>query len=66
MSEAQITINGYLLRNSESMTIRCALENFAVDLQNNGMGDDDHGKTMTAAYLLNIDQIRKLIVRNNT
>lgn len=66
MSEAQITINGYLLINSESMTIRCALENFAVDLQNNGMGDDDHGKIMTAAYLRNIDQIRKLIVRNNT
>jgi hypothetical protein len=41
------------------MTLRVAIESFADSLVNEGLGDDDHGKRMTTAYLDRINEIRK-------
>ena len=59
--EPLITINGRLLYDAQSMTIRVALEHFASDLRENGLGEDEHGRTMTRGYLERIDEIRNLI-----
>lgn len=45
------------------MTIRVAIESFAADLVSDGLGDDEHGKKMTEAYLQNIDAIRKIMLK---
>ena len=48
-----------LLTVGQSMTVRCAIESFAFSLQEDGLGDDEHGRAMTKGYLANIEQIRK-------
>ena len=60
MTEPQITINGHALTPAQSMTVRCAIENFASSLEK-GLGDDDDGKAMTAAYQARIEEIRRMI-----
>jgi hypothetical protein len=59
--EPTIVINGSTISDGAAMTIRCALTNFAYDLRRNGLGEDDHGKFMAAAYLTHIRQIQDLI-----
>lgn len=58
--EPQISIQGFLLTAAQAMTIRVAIENFAVSLRD-GLGDDAHGKAMTEGYLARIQEIRKLM-----
>lgn len=59
MGEPMIIINGKLLTVGQAMTVRVALGAFAVDLQD-GLGDDDHGKEMTAGYKARLSEIFKL------
>lgn len=59
MDEPAITISGQLLSVGEAMTVRVALESFAMNLVSDGLGDDEHGKAMTAAYLARIEDIRR-------
>jgi hypothetical protein len=59
--EPHIVINGYTLAKGEAMTVRVALESFAMDMEVDGLGDDEHGKRMSEAYLKNIHSIRKYI-----
>jgi len=63
-NEPQIIINGVPLRQGEAMTIRVALELFAMDLHATGLGDDEHGRAMTKGYLANIESIRALIFKS--
>jgi hypothetical protein len=56
--EADITINGKRLTGGQSMTVRVAIEHFALWLATEGCGDDEHGKRMNAAYLERIREIR--------
>lgn len=60
MSEPNITINGTQLTAGQAMTVRCALESLWGSLEE-GLGDDDHGQFMTAAYRERISEIRGLI-----
>lgn len=51
MDEAIITVNGHELRVGEAMTIRVALTDFLFELSDpNALGDDAHGRRMTAGY----------------
>lgn len=50
MNEPRITINGTVLTVGQSMTLRVALGSFMAQLQQEGLGDDVHGKAMTQAY----------------
>lgn len=40
------------------MTIHAAIESFATDLRRDGLGNDEHGKFMTDAYLARVPGIR--------
>lgn len=61
MKEANITINGRLLTTGQAMTIRVAIESFAMDLSNDGLGEDAHGKMMAKLYLERISEIRQIL-----
>lgn len=57
--EPEISINGVNIGPGCSLTIRVALETFASDLIENGLGDDERGKTLKRNYLERIDDIRR-------
>lgn len=61
MREADIEIGGEPLSEGEAMTVRVAMETFVGFLSSDGLGCDKHGKAMTAAYLKNAHEIRRLI-----
>jgi len=63
VAEALVVVNGTPLTVAQSMTLRVALESYASDLRDSGLGDDDHGREMTRLYLLRLDEIRTLIFR---
>lgn len=56
--ESEIIINGKNVGPACAMTIRVAIEVFASDLIENGLGDEDQGKAMVKSYLSIIDDIR--------
>jgi hypothetical protein len=60
MNEPQITINGIQLSEGQAMTLRVALESFAMDLTK-GLGDDETGKKITIGYQRNISIIRRMM-----
>lgn len=62
MSEPVITVNGRTLSTAEAMTIRVSINSFGMDLQATGLGDDEHGRTMTNGYLACIRSINDKIV----
>jgi hypothetical protein len=62
MSEPKITINGQQLTDGQVVTLRVAIESFATDISEKGLGNDTHGKAMARAYLERISEIRKLIL----
>jgi len=61
MTEPKIIINGCQLTPAQAMTVRVALGSFAIDLQGDGLGTDEHGKAMTAAYRYSIGAINRLM-----
>lgn len=62
-SKTIITINGHTLSPGHIVTIKVALESFAMDLKDSGLGDDQHGLTMTRLYLDRIAEIRSILRR---
>lgn len=64
--EAKITVNGVPLTVGQSMTMRVALEHFAGYLNEEGLGDDKHGKTMTNGYQARIYEIRRVLYKDPT
>lgn len=62
MDEPSITINGVPLTVGQAMTVRCAIESFATTLED-GLGDDEEGRAMTAAYQARINELRAMIFR---
>ena len=59
--EPDITVNGVTLTTGQAMAVRCALQSFASDLVQTGLGDDAHGKAMVKGYLRNIHEVNELI-----
>lgn len=64
VKEAEVFINGIRLTNAQSAALRCALESFASDLSDEGLGDDPMGKAISRAYLERLDEIRRIILRS--
>ncbi len=58
MDEPRIIINGIELGTGQAMTIRVAIENFAMDLQ----GESEYG-AIGLAYLERISEIRAMIFK---
>jgi hypothetical protein len=61
MKQPNITINYIPLDIGQIMTIHVALESFACELEEKGLGDDDSGKRISEGYLQRIDELRKLM-----
>jgi hypothetical protein len=61
MAEPTITINGTTLTYGQAMTMRVALESFAIDLRTAGLGGDVHGLMMVEGYTAAIQVIRQLM-----
>ncbi|WP_042298978.1 hypothetical protein [Paraburkholderia kururiensis] len=60
--EAVITINGHCLTDAQSTTVRTALESLAMSLNGDApLGDDEHGRRMTAAYRARLEEIRTFL-----
>ena len=58
--EPLITIESTHLTTAQAMTVRVAIEDFAMSLSDeDALGDDEHGREMRKAYLQNIGTIRK-------
>ena len=62
-TEANMIINGVELTFVQSMTVRVAMSSFAMTLQEDGLGNDEHGKFMSKSYLKNIREINRLIFK---
>ncbi|MDV2874473.1 hypothetical protein [Phytobacter diazotrophicus] len=50
------------LEDHEIATLRVALINFSEHLNDEGLGDDEHGKEMVRIYQININSILKKIL----
>lgn len=61
MNEPEITINGNKLTEAQAITIRVAVESFYSDLEDKGLGNDQHGKAMVSLYKERINEIRNII-----
>lgn len=59
--EPTVIVNGHKLNEAQSMTLRVALEQYAMTLGMEGLGDDEHGRAMVAAYLDRIGEIRSFM-----
>lgn len=55
--EPTITINGQVMTEAQSMTIRKALGTYAIDLATTGLGDDDRGRAVTRLYLERLAEV---------
>jgi len=53
-------VNGVRLTVGQAMTLRVALETFAMSL-NDGLGNDEHGKNMMAAYRARVIELRRIM-----
>jgi len=63
MNEAKITINGVALTSAQAMTIRVACAAFDEEMRNpDALGDAEHGRRMTAAYLTRLAEIIPLLL----
>jgi hypothetical protein len=61
-AEPNITINSVPLTPAEAMTVRVALNAFAIDLRSaDSLGDDDHGHAMRDGYLAALRDIFALM-----
>ena len=60
--EPEIIINGKKLTIGQSMTLRVATATFVMDLKNDGLGNDNHGIAMKAAYLARLNEIINLML----
>jgi hypothetical protein len=60
--EPRIVINGVELSNAAAMTVRVALESFALEMaQHDPLGADEVGRSIAAGYRKGIDEVRRSI-----
>lgn len=64
MNEPTIEINGYQCTPAMAMTLRVALQSFLMDLEANGLGDDEHGLAMKDGYLARGAEINELMFKS--
>jgi hypothetical protein len=60
--EPKITINGVELTVGQSMTVRVAIAALIINIQSDGLGDDEHGKIMATAYIDRAREVERLLV----
>lgn len=65
-NEPAVIINGQTLTEAQAMTVRVALQSFANNLAEDGLGDDDHGEKMVELYLRNISDVNDIILKGES
>lgn len=60
--EAIITINGRTISSAQAMALRVAVANFMHTLQNDGLGDDQHGVEMTELYQKRLKELEEMML----
>jgi hypothetical protein len=60
--ESSVIINNVPLSVGQVMTIRVALTDFVLRMENDALGDDEHGKRMTKAYRERAVEVLKLMI----
>ena len=60
MNEALIVINGQVLTEAQSMTIRVALDTLAIDINHGDLSDSEH----SSSYKAHLTEIRKSLNLN--
>lgn len=59
--EPLITINGVAISPGAAMTVRVAIESYAMWLDENALGDDEPARSIRAGYLKQIQYLRHLL-----
>lgn len=61
-AEPDIIINGQVLSPGQAMTLRVALSGFLSNMRDEGLGDDDTGKSIAAGYLARGAEVEALML----
>ena len=61
----KVTVGGKYLNPGQVMTIQVALNNLVIDIQHEGLGEDDHGKEMARLYILRANEVLGEIIKND-
>jgi hypothetical protein len=65
MDEPEIIINSVYLTQAQAMTVRVALQSFAITLEGGeGLGEDETGKAIARGYLTAIGQVNEIMMRS--
>jgi len=63
MTEADVIINGKPLSFGQAMALRVACTTFHMDMADpEALGDDEHGRAMTAAYRQRLTEVLQLLI----
>jgi len=62
-SHPKFSVSGVELNSAQCMTIWTALQSFAIDMKENGLGNDKHGKFMADAYRKRVEEINEICFR---
>ncbi len=62
MNEPAVIINGHTLSNQEVATLRVAIVNYALDLNENVLGEDEQSKEMTKLYVGHLRTIQRKFI----
>jgi hypothetical protein len=65
VTEAKVSIDGKELTGAQTMAIRIALDHFTSVLREKGLGLDEHGRAMTAAYLERLEEVRNMMAESS-
>lgn len=61
-TEPEITINGTTLSFGQAMTLRVAVGNFLIQVQDpDGLGDDEAGRSIAKGYKARLGEIAQLM-----
>lgn len=63
MGEAEVFIDGVKLTEAQVMAMRVALSSFTMRLTEDGLGDDEHGKTMTENYIHHCNAVAAMLIQ---
>lgn len=58
----KIEINGVKLTVGQAVTVRVAISAFITSIQNDGLGDDEHGRKMAEAYIDRAREVERMLI----
>lgn len=65
-AEPKIIINGIELTEAQALTVRVAVQSFAIGLSSQGLGDDATGMAIAAGYHARIAEINDIMAKHSS